>query len=186
MSSVITIGVQDGISPFLQEWLRNNPRFLRSTTKSAGWYVQKGIKKSVPQISPGWKERIPYKVRKKLVPSAPKTWLGRMRRAIGYQYLENGSVAIGWTSSTAAYGRVFEQGATRAVTAATRRRWGRAGVPLKWSTVELHNPARPLYEPAMQIVTPGIVPHIENKVADYIKNGGFTKKVTRRKYKVYK
>lgn len=187
MSDTIVISIRDGISPFLQEWLKNNPRFIRSATKSAGWYVQKGIKESVPEISLGWKPRIPFWVRKRLVPSAPKTWLGRMKRAIGYQYLDGGSVAIGWTSSTAAaYGRIFEQGATRAVNAGTRRRWGRAGVPLKWSTMELHNPARPLYEPAMQIVSPGIVPHVEGKVKQYIENGSFTKKATRRKYKVYK
>ena len=80
MSDTIVISIRDGISPFLLEWLKNNPRFIRSATKSAGWYVQKGIKESVPEISLGWKPRIPFWVRKRLVPSAPKTWLGRMKR----------------------------------------------------------------------------------------------------------
>ena len=186
MSSVVTIGVQDEIGPFLQEWMRNNPRFLRSATKSAGWYVQKEIKGNIDTVAAGWKPRVPYWVRKRLSATAKVRWLGSMRRAIGYQYVDPGAVNIGWTSSTAAgYGRIFEQGAKRRVTDFVRAFYRVRGVALSSQKQFIRVPARPLYGPAMRIVQPGIVPHIENKVADYIKNGGFTKKVTRRKYKVY-
>lgn len=187
MANTIVIAVKDGISPFILGWLKNNPRFMRSVTKSTGWYTQKGIKDSVPEISLGWKERVPYEIRRRLSATAPRTWLGRMRRAIGYQYLDNGSVVIGWTSRTAAaYGRIQEEGVIRPVTDFVREFYRKRGVALSAGKKSIHVPARPIYEPAMRIVQPGIVPHIENKVADYIKNGGFIKNVTRRKYKVYK
>lgn len=187
MSTIVAISLQDGISPFLQAWLKNNPRFIRSATKSVGWYVQREIKGNIDTIAGGWKERVPYAIRKRLSKTAPKSWLGKMRRAIGYQYIDNGVVNIGWTSKTSAYyGRIQEEGTTRPVTDNVREFYRKRGVALSERKTQIRVPARPIYEPAMQIVQPGIVPHIENKVANYIKNGGFTKTVTRRKYTVYK
>lgn len=93
---------------------------------------------------------------------------------------------IGWTSRSAAMeGRIFEEGTEKPVTPFTRRFFGRRGVPLRWNTQTLHVPKRPMFEPAIKIVQPAIGGYVDKKVASYIDRGGFTKKISKRKYEVF-
>lgn len=38
---MIKLDVRDAISPKIENWLRDNPKYIRSLTKSIGWFVQK-------------------------------------------------------------------------------------------------------------------------------------------------
>ena len=101
---MIEVNVRDSVTPYIESFLRENPRFIRSLTKSVGWFVQREIKKLSrnSRITSRWRKRTPLeRVRRKLDAEAPDPWLGKLRNAIGYQYA-NGAVLIGWTSSTAA------------------------------------------------------------------------------------
>ena len=59
---MITVSINDGITPTIANYLKNNPQMLRSLSKSVGWYVQKNIKalvKNNTQLTSQWPERSP-------------------------------------------------------------------------------------------------------------------------------
>lgn len=185
---MIEVNVRDSVTPYIESFLRENPRFIRSLTKSVGWFVQREIKKLSrnSRITSRWRKRTPLKrVRRKLDAEAPDPWLGKLRNAIGYQYAD-GAVLIGWTSPTAAMeGRIQEEGARRTVTPQLRGYFARKGVPLSESKKHIKVPERPLYEPAMEIVEPQIGTFMADKVKKYIEKDGFVKKAATRKYEVF-
>ena len=187
---MIEISVKDQVTPMINRYLAQNPKFMRALTKSLGWYVSGRIKRLINtkkfQTVANWRERIPLDVRRKLNPQEPKEWYGQMRRAIGYQYADN-AVNIGWTSLTSAiYGRIQEFGITRTITPNIRRYFGEHGVHLKWNTNQLKVPARPLFNPVMPLIEPGIEEHVEKQVRKYILEGVPENSKPTRKYEVYK
>lgn len=184
---MIELSIQDNITPAIAQFLENNPQFIRSLTKSSGWYVQSQIKKLSQQnrITSKWKQRTPLEVRRKLDKEAPEKWLGQLRQAIGYQYV-NGAALVGWTSPTAAmYGRVQEFGTTRQITPRLREFFASRGMPLNAKKQRIKVPARPLFEPAMDVVEPKMLDFIEQRVQKYA-NGGFMKNAGKgRRYEVF-
>lgn len=189
---MIEIDVSDEITPFLQRALSHNETYMRHITKSLGYMYQKETKKTIQYGAPNgetYPARVPYKLRKALNDQASRVWYGRLRQAIGYEYLGNGSVAIGWTSPTASrYGHLQEQGYTRNITPIMRRKWASAGYPLSPNKTELRTPARPVFEPMSKQIRPKIVPYVEDKIIRYMnENIAYGKKKNeRRVYKVYK
>lgn len=187
---MITVSIKDAITPLIQRYLENNPRMIRSLSKSIGWFVQKNIKtlSQSPVITSKWRRRTPLYIRRKLDAKAPKNWLGQLRRAIGYSYdNQRNAVEVGWTSATAAMeGRVQEFGNTRTVTPLVRRYFALRGVPLSDRKKLIRVPARPLFEPSMEVIQPRLNEFVTHRVGEYIKNGGFTKNVGKgRKYEVF-
>lgn len=185
---MVEIIVSDEIGPMLERTLAHNKDYQRKMLKSFGYVTQKKIKEEVVKGAPGgeqFKERIPYKVRKAVGGSAAKKWYGKMRKAIGYAYRDNG-VDIGWTSRTAAkYGEIQEHGKTYNVTESVRNRWEAAGYPLSGSTTELHVPQRPIFEPMASVVQEDIKPFAEQKMREYMEENVIFAKRSRRKYRVY-
>ena len=187
---MITVSIKDAITPLIQRYLENNPRMIRSLSKSIGWFVQKDIKKlsQSTAITSKWRKRAPLGIRRKLDEKAPKNWLGRLRRAIGYSYSnQTNTVELGWTSVTSAMeGRVQEFGAKRNVTPRLRAFFAKKGVMLSQKKRSINVPARPLFEPAMEIIQPNISDFVSHRVGNYMKNGGFTKTAGKgRKYEVF-
>lgn len=189
---MIEIDVSDEINPAIQQALNSKSSFLRKITKSLGYMFQKETKKGVKSGAPNgerYPKRVPYKLRKALDEHAQEGWYGALQRAIGYEYLGNGSVAIGWTSATASrYGHLQEQGYSRNITSLMRKKWASAGYPLAFNKKVLKTPARPVFEPMSQKIKPMIVPYLEEKVSRYIEGNveWGKKKNERRVYKVYK
>lgn len=189
---MIEIDVSDEITPFIQRALEHNESYMRHITKSLGYMYQKETKDTIKFGAPNgeaYPKRIPYKIRKALDDRASRVWYGRLRSAIGYEYLGNGSVAIGWTSYTASkYGHLQERGFTRNITPAMRGKWASAGYPLPASKTELNIPARPVFEPMSRQIRPKIVPYVEEKLINYMNENVVygKKKNERRVYKVYK
>lgn len=62
---MITVDVRDEITPFIRSWLQQNPRFIRSLTKSLGWYAQREIKvlSRDSRVTSRWPKRTPLKIR---------------------------------------------------------------------------------------------------------------------------
>lgn len=184
---MITVDIRDEVTPLIKSYLANNPKMIASLTKSIGWYVQSNVKKlSTSTLPDRWADRVPLKIRRKLDNKAPKGWLGKLKRAIGYAYNPE-SVAIGWTSlSSSIDGKIQEFGARSQVTPRLQRFFASRGVPLSERKKQVDVPARPIFEPAMEIIHPQLGSYIQNKVASYIENGGHARTAgKRRKYEVY-
>ncbi len=187
--AMIEISVTDEIEPFLARTLKHNEAYLRHVSKSLGYFIQKRVKEGMISGSPGgesFAERIPWSVRQAVQGgNAARSWYGKMRNAVVYQY-ENGVVRVGWGSVTAAsYGEKQESGYATAVTGAVRAKWAKAGRPLKRDTTELETPARPVFEPMANLLYPEFVPYIEEKLKSYMQENVSYSKKSRRKYKVY-
>lgn len=188
---MIVVDIQNGISQYLQALIRSSPDFVRGCSKSMGYFVQKEIKDELRKgggFKNSWPKRIPWQVRNDLRSGAPHRWYGRLINAVGYQYSNNGIVKVGWTSAASAkYGRIQEEGASYPVTAFMRRRWGKAGHPLRGDTTRLEVPARPFYEPIMNKLAPKLPAYVESKAQDFLNNGGSFRKTAGkgRKYTVF-
>lgn len=196
---MIALEVKDEITPMISLWLSTNPKFIRSLTKSVGWYVQKNIKQLVndPSFNSRWPARMPYEKRRKLAARfrkrTSKQWMGRLKKAIGYGYdSASSSTMIGWTSSASAYdGDRFEKGVKYRITPTLRRYFALKGMVLSKDKPYIDVPARPLFEPAMKVIQPKLKPYIEEKVSGYIRNGGFQRNPAKKnhlaggKYKVF-
>lgn len=189
---MIEISIQNGISKYLQSLIRNSPDFVRGCSKSMGYFVQREIKSELRKgggdFKSSWPKRIPWRVRNDLRPGAPQRWYGRLINAIGYQYVSGGLVKVGWTSAASAkYGRIQEEGATYPVTAWVRKRWGKAGHPLRGGTTHLKVPARPFFEPIMNKLEPKLPAYVTAKAQEFLDNGGSFRKMSGkgRKYQVF-
>ena len=126
-------------------------------------------------------------MRKDLDPNAPKKWYSKLKQAIGYEYVGNGTVALGWTSPSSSWiGHLQEYGYKRDVTSLVRAKWARAGHPLSKGKTEINVPERPVFEPMIKQIKPRVAPYIEDKVRTYINENVEFGKRNRRKYKVYK
>ena len=180
---MIEISIQNGISKYLQSLIRNSPDFVRGCSKSMGYFVQREIKSELRKgggdFKSSWAKRIPWRVRNDLRPGAPQRWYGRLINAIGYQYVSGGLVKVGWTSAASAkYGRIQEEGATYPVTAWVRKRWGKAGHPLRGDTTHLKVPARPFFEPIMNKLEPKLPAYVTAKAQEFLDNGGSFRKTS--------
>lgn len=188
---MITVSIKDAITPLIQRYLENNPRMIRSLSKSIGWFVRDNVRKYLrdDSFTSRWKRRVPFEIRQKLEQGkAPEAWYGKLRQAIVYSFNNsNNTVSVGWGSHTAAMeGRIQEFGNTRTVTPLVRRYFALRGVPLSDKKQFIRVPARPLFEPSMEIIQPKIGDFVAYRVGNYMKNGGFTKSVGKgRKYEVF-
>lgn len=186
----IAFEINDEISPAIKQLLENNKTTLRRVTKSVGWWLQDTAKDETKKGAPGgvnFKERAPHKrVRRPLGKNghAPTSWYGKMRRAMGYEY-DNGVLNVGWVSRTSArYANIQEYGAMRTVTDKVRKKYFAAGVPIKKNEIKI--PERPIFEPLAHEMFPKIGNYVEEKVTKYMtKDVEFSKKKSRREYKVY-
>ena len=187
ITPIITVDVTDEIQPLLERMAGMSKKSISAAAKSLGWYLRGEIKKGVKSGAPGgetFKERRPYEVRSALG-NAAKTWYGRMSNAIGYQY-HDGILRVGWTSRTAAmYGRKQEFGNVTKVTEEIRKRFARAGYPLRKDTTEIVLPERNVFDPMAGELYPQIAPYVQQKLSEYANGDVAFSKRSRRKYKVY-
>lgn len=187
---MIGINVKDQVTPYIDNFLRTYPRFTSTLMSSLGWYVTRETKALLNNSSftSRWKARVPLEIRRKLDSYAPKSWFGKMKRAIAYHFDYNGppTTDIGWSSASAAmYGRIHEEGTRRTVTPFLRGYFARRGVPLSENKKYIKVPKRPIFADSMEIIEPKIGPYMEQKVVEYIAKNGVTKKVKTRKYEVF-
>lgn len=176
---MIDIEIYDELTPMSKYLLLSHPQWFSKLGKSMGYEILQRTKKGVRSGHPGgsqFPKRLPLKDRKKL--GYGKAWYGKLvgakkgeRSAVGYEY-KDGILKIGWTSSAAEkIGNLLESGGKKQVTRYTRRLFGHAGLPLKWSTTETDVPARPFFNPIMKEFEPQIPKFVAKKLDDYMTGG---------------
>lgn len=189
---MISINVMDEISPTVAAMVRGKEKYLRHVAKAIGYWISTETKADIKKGEPGgmaWKKRTPWKkVRKPIAKvkdaSAPTSWYGKMKKAIGYSYEDYG-VNIGWLSKTAAfYGDIQEAGQTRQVTESVRGLYREAGVSLGANKRNIKLPARPIYKPMSIEMFPKLPEFTEEKLISYVNEKVDFGKRNRRKYRV--
>ncbi|MCF4150221.1 hypothetical protein L2W58_00160 [Dethiosulfovibrio sp. F2B] len=206
----VTVSWKDMATPWVEDVIREFPEFRRRALKSVGWMMQKEIKKGIESGAPGGRRYAPLSgvargvkaksklrvMKKKKVRSGP---LGKLRKAVGYQYKDDGSLTVGWLSKSAVYlGSMQEKGRRLPVTEKMRRFWWsgarakkwpkvlKKGVRLRKETREIILPARPTIGPMREVLVPRIPGYFVKKIDGYMEDDmkRSTKK-SKRKYRVY-
>jgi hypothetical protein len=190
-----TIEIYDEATPWLKWAMDEFPGFRRKALKSAGWMMQKKIKAGIKSRMPGGRAYaafMPAKRRRELEIAfggkgkhryAP---LGKLARAIGYQYREDaGEVVVGWLSRSAVQlGTLHEKGGTTKVTGKVRRGY-LASIGISKTKKEIDIPARPTIGPMKRVLVPEIPGYVEDKIWGYLIKGSRSGiKASRRKYVV--
>lgn len=95
--------------------------------------------------------------------------LGKLQRAIGYQYdQETMQLMVGYLSNSALkLGTKMEKGFTKTVTEDMRRFFWAHGVPISPNKTKIKVPARPVMQPMRRVLMPQLMPYIETKLVSY-------------------
>lgn len=111
----IKLELDDMATPFLKELAGNNPKWIASALKSAGYYAQKAIKEGIRSESPGGQPYAAHalddwhraKLERALTGNNRRSYpiMGRLRQAVGYDksQADAGIVTVGWLSQSAAF-----------------------------------------------------------------------------------
>lgn len=195
MEDGLTVTLDDEATPWLARVTRDFPDLRRKAFKSLGWWMQGEIKAGIRSGAPGG---VPYaprrmgdlnRLRLKPKEQVSKTVLGKLVRAVGYQYLEGDSTAVvGWLSKSAVrLGTIAEEGKSIPVTPNMIRRFRKARVPLSPFKRTLSIPPRPTIGPMWRVLEPQVIPYLEGKFQEYLEAEGkprTSKSRSRRTYRV--
>lgn len=201
----IEIEWDDNATPWLESTLRHFPQFDQRAMKSLGWMLAKEMKAGIKSGAPGGSRYKPLSGIKRrgngrqraITSGKAGRFLGKLARAIGYQYKDNdGSLIVGWLSrSAAALGTRIQGGETITVTPKMRAFWAAAGrknvFPLSKDTKEINVPARPTIEPLKKALTPKMSGYYCSKIDEYLNaqmssvSHATSKPSSRRVYKVW-
>jgi len=178
-SPEIDVGIKiiDLATPFMKFLARSFPRYFDRALKSAGWWLQKEIKAGIRSGAPGG---VPYATYSglmsrrrsgRLYRGFPKVPMGRLSRAVGYQFLPNKrEVVVGWLSKSAVrLGTKHEEGFQREVTPKMRKYFESYGFPIGASKTHITLPRRRTYGPIYREKGPEVPKYIEGKIWQYIK-----------------
>lgn len=114
------------------------------------------------------------------------TPLGKMYRAVGYQYdAKSGSVKVGWLSNSAKrLGEKIEQGYTKEITEPMRKLLFAHGFQIAKGKTAFQIKPRHTFEPMRIVLTPKIVPYLEDKIGEYALGKKVASGSSSRRYKV--
>lgn len=188
MSSGLRIAVTDEASSWLTWAAGEFPALTARALKSVGWMMSREIKAGIKSGAPGgarFADFMNRSRRRKLGKKVPNAPLGKLGRAIGYQYREDeGAVYVGWLSaSAAALGYKLQNGFTGRVSPKMRRFFFHRGLGMaKNATIDI--PPRPTIDPMFKQLEPQIPKYLEGKLWEYLQNGkGYQRSA--RKYRVH-
>lgn len=192
----ITMQVSDSVSPLMQRIIREKPKWLGSSLKSAGYWSQKQIKAGIRSGAPGgvpYARLMPVWMRRRLEaawghqPRNSYKPMGKLVNAVGYDKTraDSGIVTVGWLSQSAVtVGTKQEKGFFTKVTDAMRGAFIMAGIYLPQTKTEIAVPARQTYGPMRPIVQRGAVQQVESKLQQYLK--GTVERSTAKSDRVYR
>ena len=185
----LTVTVEDQATPWLQWAMKEFPNLRKRALKSAGYFGQKKIKEHIKSGAPGgrpYAKGMSVKRRRKLEKKKGGKFspLGKLRNAIGYQYIDaEESVVIGWLSASAAkLGRMHEGGGSWKVTPLMKLKYFSTGIGITKDTIDI--PARPTIEPMAKFLYSKWAPHIEAQMWKYLSGKQINIKPAKRKYVV--
>ncbi len=196
----IVVEYNDFASPFMATVISNNPKWMASALKSAGWRVSREIKKGMRSRAPGGHPYAPPHLPNRLRSALESIVGGKVKRyyrpmgnlinAIGYDKTRAGAgvVTVGWLSRSAVYlGRKQQEGFQTPVTDKVRRTFAAAGIKLSVGKTNLEAPSRPTFSP-MESMLEGIArDQFETKMLSYVSgNSGRGTSSSARIYRVYR
>ena len=191
----VSVEYDDSAAPWLEGALRNWPQYDKRALKSVGWMLSKEMKAGIKSGAPGGKayqalsglRKVKSYEEHVLKRRKPGTFLGKMARAIGYEYREtDGSLYVGWLSKSAArFGTMLQGGQKETVSPKMRAFFAASGVFLKKSTSAIELPARPTIEPLRVQLTPQIGPYYVEKIGSYLDKEITKTTGPRRHYRVW-
>jgi hypothetical protein len=188
MSQGLRIAVDEDASSWLKWAAGEFPALMKRALKSTGWMMQKATKEGIRKGAPGGKTYASFMSasrRRKLGKSVSRVPLGKLGRAIGYQYREEeGAVYVGWLSpSAASLGYKLQNGFTGKVSPKMRRFFFYRGLGMaKNATIDI--PPRPTIDPMFAQLEPQIPKYLEGKLWEYLRDGKGYKR-SARKYRVF-
>lgn len=174
----VRISFEDGASPWLEWAAKEIPAFAASALKSTGWMMQKKIKEGIKSKAPGgvpYAPTVPARKRKLIDmafgkgPRAQYPVLGKLRKAIGYQFDKRRlEVTVGWLSISAVQlGKRLEEGFQTPTTHRMRLAFAAAGFGVT-KKAALTTPARPTIGPMYDVLQGQIYPHMEDQIWSYL------------------
>lgn len=192
------ITITDTATPYLEFIAKTKPDWTRKAMKSVGWMMQKEIKAGIKSGSPGGHKYANFmpptmraqfeaafgaKVRRAYLGYTP---LGKMFRAVGYQYdARSQSVKVGWLSSSAKrLGEQIERGYTKQITEPMRRTLFAGGFQLAKGKTSFRIKPRKTFGPMKTSLQPKLVPYLEAKIGEYALGKSTQFASSRRAYKV--
>lgn len=188
MQKEIKAGIKSG-SPGGHKYANFMPPTMRAQFEAAfGAKVRRAYQDGGKAHREGWG----LKSRAQLIAGGVKettvgyTPLGKMFRAVGYQYdARSQSVKVGWLSSSAKrLGEQIERGYTKQITEPMRRTLFAGGFQLAKGKTSFRIKPRKTFGPMRTALQPKLVPYLESKIGEYAlgKNTQFAS--SRRAYKV--
>lgn len=195
----VIVEYSDFASPFMAEVIKNNPKWIASSLKSAGWKVSREIKKGMRSRAPGGQPYAPAHLTNKQRAALEKVLGGKVKRyyrpmgnlinAIGYDKTNAaaGVVTVGWLSKSSVYlGSKQQEGFQTPVTPAVRRAFAAAGIKLSVQKKELEAPSRPTFSPMESMLERIAKDQFESKILSYVSgNSSRGTAASGRVYKVY-
>ncbi len=196
----IVVEYEDFATPFMATVIANNPNWVASSLKSAGWKVSREIKKGMRSRAPGGKPyALPHLTNKQraalegVLGGKVKRYyrpMGNLINAIGYDKTKAsaGVVTVGWLSQSAVYlGGKQQEGFETPVTDKVRRAFAAAGIKLSSNKQNLETPSRPTFSPMENMLANMARDQFETKILSYVSgNSGRSSASSRRIYKVYR
>ena len=180
--------LQDDVNPWLLWVAQHRKEWMRKLIKSTAWYMQQEIQKGIRSGAPGG---VAYHARMKKQKTTEvgglykarwkqkKRILGGLDKAVKYLYGNDNSATIGWLAEYAAkLGGWMEEGTHPDVSPRMRRMYMAAGIKLG-DKQKIDIPARPTFGPMYAYLQSRIPVYFENKVQEYLVNGGPPAKVKR-------
>lgn len=171
MSKAIKEGIKSG-APGGKKYASFMPPAMRAQLEAAfGAKVRRAYRQGGKADREGWT----YKSRDELIAGGVKagtvgyTPLGKMYRAVGYQYdAKSESVKVGWLSNSAKkLGEQIEKGYTKEITENMRKKLYAHGFQLaKGKTTFVIKP-RETFGPMRVVLQPKLVPFLEKKIGEY-------------------
>lgn len=196
----IKLELDDMATPFLKELAGNNPKWIASALKSAGYYAQKAIKEGIRSESPGGQPYAAHalddwhraKLERALTGNNRRSYpiMGRLRQAVGYDksQADVGIVTVGWLSQSAAFlGGKQQVGYATPMTDRMRKAFFAAGLHPSSSKLMITTQPRQTFAPMAPRVREVASAVMQQKIISYI-NGSQERSAAsgKRTYRVYK
>lgn len=171
MSKAIKEGIKSG-APGGKKYASFMPPAMRAQLEAAfGAKVRRAYRKGGKADREGWA----HKSRDELIASGVKagtvgyTPLGKMYRAVGYQYdAQSESVKVGWLSNSAKkLGEQIEKGYTKEITENMRKKLFAHGFQLAKGKTTFTIKPRETFGPMRNALQPKLVPFLEKKIGEY-------------------
>ena len=194
------IEYEDMANPYLKHVAENNPRWVASALKAAGYEAQKFIKAQIKSQAPGGQTYAKHvlndtqyaRLEKELTGRYKRSYpiMGRLQKAVGYDksQADSGVVTVGWLSRSAvAIGEKQQAGYTTPLTDRMRKAFFAAGLHPSKTKETVFVQSRQTFEPLRPLIEQLATAKVQAKLLSYVNGNQARSEATgKRIYKVYR